>query len=62
MPALPGEAVQTLQECIRVVQCRNMKYAQKCDLYQKKFHFEKLNDNRPGHIYVKCPKFAHVPF
>lgn len=34
---------------------------QKYNLYKKK-NFEKLNDNRPGHIYVKCPKFACINF
>lgn len=56
LPTLWGEAVQTLQKCVWAVQ------AEIWSVQKVKCHFEKLNDNRPGHIYVKCPKFTCVHF
>lgn len=60
---VPWRQMPTLQE----KQFRHYKNAyellkQKYNLYKKKKNFEKLNDNRPGHIYVKCPKFACINF
>lgn len=55
MPTLKGEAVQILQKYIRIVQAETWSVQKKC-------YFEKLNCNKPGHIYVKCPKFACVNF
>lgn len=56
MPTLWGEAVQMLQKHSWIVQ------AEIWSIQKVKCHFEKLNDNRPGHIYVKCPKFACINF
>lgn len=56
MLTLGGEAVQTLQKCIWTVQAETQ------SIQTAKCHFEKLNDNRAGHIYVKCSKSVFVYF